>query len=140
MFGHDRPQQFSLQLLYRGRADRSPPSRQLRPLGYRVRPPPLFFFSSRRRHTRWPRDWSSDVCSSDLDPDDPFLQPPEAVRDDKRRPSPPVERLRLLVPAGEPLPAAAEGASAMLSRQTPLAAPDLADLTALVDALLAAGG
>src|SRR5439155_18245028 len=24
-----------------------------------------FFFSSRRRHTRWPRDWSSDVCSSD---------------------------------------------------------------------------
>src|SRR3984893_9452525 len=28
----------------------------------------LFFFSSRRRHTRWPRDWSSDVCSSDLGP------------------------------------------------------------------------
>src|SRR5690625_5569309 len=27
----------------------------------------MFFFSSRRRHTRWPRDWSSDVCSSDLD-------------------------------------------------------------------------
>src|SRR5690625_2196028 len=26
----------------------------------------LFFFSSRRRHTMWPRDWSSDVCSSDL--------------------------------------------------------------------------
>src|SRR5690625_7652221 len=26
----------------------------------------IFFFSSRRRHTRWPRDWSSDVCSSDL--------------------------------------------------------------------------
>src|SRR6266508_2590120 len=25
-----------------------------------------FFFSRRRRHTRWPRDWSSDVCSSDL--------------------------------------------------------------------------
>src|SRR5207253_3917152 len=25
-----------------------------------------FFLSSRRRHTRWPRDWSSDVCSSDL--------------------------------------------------------------------------
>src|SRR6266487_5874591 len=29
---------------------------------YRV----LFFFSSRRRHTRWTGDWSSDVCSSDL--------------------------------------------------------------------------
>src|SRR5439155_17637886 len=28
------------------------------------------FFSSRRRHTRWPRDWSSDVCSSDLARDD----------------------------------------------------------------------
>src|SRR5215510_15603139 len=28
----------------------------------------FFFFSSRRRHTRWPRDWSSDVCSSDLHP------------------------------------------------------------------------
>src|SRR5207253_5464926 len=28
----------------------------------------VFFFSSRRRHTRWPRDWSSDVCSSDLSP------------------------------------------------------------------------
>src|SRR5215208_4471137 len=26
----------------------------------------FFFFSSRRRHTRGPRDWSSDVCSSDL--------------------------------------------------------------------------
>src|SRR5690625_491489 len=24
------------------------------------------YYSSRRRHTRWPRDWSSDVCSSDL--------------------------------------------------------------------------
>src|SRR5207245_4070925 len=26
----------------------------------------IFFFSSRRRHTRCYRDWSSDVCSSDL--------------------------------------------------------------------------
>ena len=26
----------------------------------------FFFFSSRRRHTRLVRDWSSDVCSSDL--------------------------------------------------------------------------
>src|SRR2546422_11595848 len=31
-----------------------------------------FFFSSRRRHTRCSRDWSSDVCSSDL-------QPPEGL-------------------------------------------------------------
>src|SRR5207247_4232354 len=27
----------------------------------------FFFFSSRRRHTRSTRDWSSDVCSSDLE-------------------------------------------------------------------------
>src|SRR2546430_10612591 len=29
----------------------------------------FFFFSSRRRHTRFDCDWSSDVCSSDLVPD-----------------------------------------------------------------------
>src|SRR5699024_12092593 len=29
-----------------------------------------FFFSSRRRHTRSKRDWSSDVCSSDLEQPD----------------------------------------------------------------------
>src|SRR3712207_607675 len=34
-----------------------------------------FFFSSRRRHTRYWRDWSSDVCSSDL-----HMTPEEAVR------------------------------------------------------------
>src|SRR2546428_4826862 len=31
----------------------------------------FFFFSSRRRHTRSDRDWSSDVCSSDLPPGGP---------------------------------------------------------------------
>src|SRR5690606_17189523 len=31
----------------------------------------VFFFSSRRRHTRFSRDWSSDVCSSDLELPDP---------------------------------------------------------------------
>src|SRR2546430_8967762 len=30
----------------------------------------LFFFSSRRRHTRFDCDWSSDVCSSDLTSDE----------------------------------------------------------------------
>src|SRR6266508_1506932 len=34
----------------------------------------FFFFSSRRRHTRWPRDWSSDVCSSDLGGYEEFLR------------------------------------------------------------------
>src|SRR2546422_7512468 len=33
----------------------------------------LFFFSSRRRHTRCSRDWSSDVCSSDLAPSGGFF-------------------------------------------------------------------
>src|SRR2546429_4596627 len=41
----------------------------------------LCFFSSRRRHTRCSRDWSSDVCSSDLawlwlPPQDPAAKPP----------------------------------------------------------------
>src|SRR2546422_8087928 len=34
----------------------------------------FFFFSSRRRHTRCSRDWSSDVCSSDL------LNPPRVIQ------------------------------------------------------------
>src|SRR5438874_144040 len=33
----------------------------------------IFFFSSRRRHTRSLRDWSSDVCSSDLEARDQAL-------------------------------------------------------------------
>src|SRR5687768_17623419 len=43
----------------------------------------FFFFSSRRRHTRCSRDWSSDVCSSDLEleirerPERRELEPPE---------------------------------------------------------------
>src|SRR5438445_13671888 len=35
----------------------------------------FFFFSSRRRHTRYWRDWSSDVCSSDLSPSRAFPLP-----------------------------------------------------------------
>src|SRR5690349_22529663 len=34
----------------------------------------FFFFSSRRRHTRSLRDWSSDVCSSDLGPSADLVQ------------------------------------------------------------------
>src|SRR5690625_3679090 len=64
----------------------------------------LFFFSSRRRHTRWPRDWSSDVCSSDLpaadehgpvrargvplDPEDLHGSPPDDARGRRRRRGP----------------------------------------------------
>src|SRR5690606_9521927 len=42
----------------------------------------MFFFSSRRRHTSFSRDWSSDVCSSDLSTD---LNSPE--------PGPPLESI-----------------------------------------------
>src|SRR5690625_2679271 len=48
-----------------------------------------FFFSSRRRHTRCPRDWSSDVCSSDLEEKDlleVLVSPvPEIFRDAARQ-------------------------------------------------------
>src|SRR2546430_13048912 len=40
----------------------------------------FFFFSSRRRHTRFDCDWSSDVCSSDLKSD--LLHPLEQGRGD----------------------------------------------------------
>src|SRR5699024_143858 len=39
-----------------------------------------FFFSSRRRHTRSKRDWSSDVCSSDLTYERADLQMPTVVK------------------------------------------------------------
>src|SRR5436309_16068930 len=40
----------------------------------------FFFFSSRRRHTRFSRDWSSDVCSSDLIPQFYEVWNPSAFR------------------------------------------------------------
>src|SRR3712207_2851552 len=39
---------------------------------------PSFFFSSRRRHTRYWRDWSSDVCSSDLSSPTNLIAPGQA--------------------------------------------------------------
>src|SRR5256885_5948983 len=39
----------------------------------------LFFFSSRRRHTRLQGDWSSDVCSSDLHPANAFRFAPAEI-------------------------------------------------------------
>src|SRR3712207_9314730 len=44
----------------------------------------VFFFSSRRRHTRYWRDWSSDVCSSDLTDAAPRLAPAGAARTRRR--------------------------------------------------------
>src|SRR5690242_21488035 len=52
----------------------------------------FFFFSSRRRHTRLTCDWSSDVCSSDLDPStrSPWSPGPGVCRprSPRRRPRP----------------------------------------------------
>src|SRR2546430_7162822 len=42
------------------------PFKSRAPIVYRDRSVLFFFFSSRRRHTRFDCDWSSDVCSSDL--------------------------------------------------------------------------
>src|SRR5690606_5771007 len=56
----------------------------------------FFFFSSRRRHTRFSRDWSSDVCSSDLFPTpgspptsmrEPGTIPPPKTRSSSESPS-----------------------------------------------------
>src|SRR5258707_5837395 len=57
----------------------------------------LFFFSSRRRHTRYWRDWSSDVCSSDLDDvagreTRYLMQIVDVLGDDGRNLASPVER------------------------------------------------
>src|SRR6267378_6596192 len=54
----------------------------------------FFFFSSRRRHTRSLRDWSSDVCSSDLD----GIFAGAVARDA-------AQALRVAAPAGEEPPA-----------------------------------
>src|ERR1035437_4057749 len=60
-------------------AHRSPANQRTPPSHLaRIAPQPhvAFFLSSRRRHTRYWRDWSSDVCSSDLF--DPEIQTPRS--------------------------------------------------------------
>src|SRR6266581_8870585 len=63
-----------------------------------------FFFSSRRRHTRWTGDWSSDVCSSDL-----VGRPlsPEGLAMALRRHSPDPWTLPRMIRAGSLTPLAA---------------------------------
>src|SRR3989449_796722 len=54
----------------------------------------IFFFSSRRRHTRCSRDWSSDVCSSDLEVGTASFA--QAIADElRRRPWGPVVRIEV---------------------------------------------
>src|SRR5689334_24580913 len=67
----------------------------------------FFFFSSRRRHTRWNCDWSSDVCSSDLPA---AAAPAAAVADTAAEPAPaPAVADTAAEPA--PAPAAADKAA-----------------------------
>src|SRR3712207_7954515 len=53
----------------------------------------FFFFSSRRRHTRYWRDWSSDVCSSDLTARPRSLRSAVAMGDERAIPEATVARL-----------------------------------------------
>src|SRR5690606_5999851 len=90
-----------------------------------------FFFSSRRRHTRFSRDWSSDVCSSDLvlldeggrvsglvDPSVLSQVPPHA------RPTTPLSAVASVLPAEsvvtELLGADGVGAAARAARTSPV--------------------
>src|SRR5258707_9633996 len=70
----------------------------------------FFFFSSRRRHTRYWRDWSSDVCSSDLRASTPcsWRRVPATAR--------PVARRRRSVegPSRLPLPGSSLGVAFLL--------------------------
>src|SRR3712207_8918698 len=59
-----------------------------------------FFFSSRRRHTRYWRDWSSDVCSSDLSQDNTTLSSHQDSGEDRISPIS-VPRIRPLSRRGE---------------------------------------
>src|SRR3972149_9755190 len=65
----------------------------------------FFFFSSRRRHTRFDCDWSSDVCSSDLD-----KEVDEAVEEDIKKEEPVIQDRNLgsvegkILRSGRPLP------------------------------------
>src|SRR5207249_7480457 len=78
----------------------------------------FFFFSSRRRHTRSKRDWSSDVCSSDLTMTfEPRPASIELICDDPRLP---VDDNNLVVRAAKLL--GVPGARITLQKRTPLAA------------------
>src|SRR5256884_6289021 len=84
-----------------------------------------FFFSSRRRHTRCSRDWSSDVCSSDL-----LAQPPQHRHKSKKPAAPPCregckpETAAPQVAVGTPEDDAAEKELSALSRELRNGAPD----------------
>src|SRR5215813_621691 len=79
----------------------------------------VFFFSSRRRHTRCGRDWSSDVCSSDLRQRGAHRAPRRDAHARARRSHPAVDlsagagegfgSSRLVRPGGSPVPRRGDG-------------------------------
>ena len=62
----------------------------------------VFFFSSRRRHTRYWRDWSSDVCSSDLN-GNLFLPKKQRIFSAKETKNPKTDFSWATILAGRPL-------------------------------------
>src|SRR5690606_40879787 len=74
------------------------------------------FFSSRRRHTRFSRDWSSDVCSSDLRPLHKLVQETDTVGIDTDMP-PPAALWQLTARfAGELIPMPGNGSTTEIQR------------------------
>src|SRR6266496_5027289 len=85
----------------------------------------VFFFSSRRRHTRSLRDWSSDVCSSDLE--GPAMQ--DLLRTAVRRPDC-AEHATILLRASEVAPTTSpSGDEALSERELDVLRPLATDLT-----------
>src|SRR5215475_15225376 len=82
----------------------------------------LFFFSSRRRHTRFSRDWSSDVCSSDL-----VVPPPPAWTGAERS----TAAVECLVGGTSPRGPAGEPTAAPARPRTPRALPVFAPALSL---------
>src|SRR5690606_40623856 len=64
----------------------------------------FFFFSSRRRHTRFSRDWSSDVCSSDLRAPDTVVVGASEIESEDRSPVSLRSTVELLTAAHSMLP------------------------------------
>src|SRR2546429_753308 len=80
----------------------------------------FFFFSSRRRHTRCSRDWSSDVCSSDLG--HTTYSNSLAFRNagiDEKTPDPPGGKIDRDRATGKPSGRVAESANALFEKVIP---------------------